>query len=176
MEKMEIERKFLLQGSVPEFILEFIRQHHPIMVKQTYLCTSGDYEVRLRMEKRYKEVQGRYFLTFKHGKGLSRFEFEEEIPQDAFYKMALKHKGGFITKSRWLIPMEGKTLVLDLYSDFDFCTMEVEFPSEQEANDFKPPCEDWDDVTNNPYYKNKSLWRVLKNADDAIADHLSNEC
>jgi len=46
---------------------------------------------------------------------------------------------------------------IDFYKDYDFVTCEVEFDSEEEANNFEAP--DWciKDVTYDPYYKNVNL-------------------
>lgn len=119
---------------------------------QGYLCSSGGNTVRVRLrdDKAYLTIKG-------PTSGLSRFEWEKEIPvDDARALMALCH-GGLIDKTRYLVPFGNHTFEVDeFYGDNEGLTVaEVELASEDEAFD-RP---DWlgEEVSDDPRYRNSHL-------------------
>ena len=94
---IETERKFLVRSDA--FLARAVKAYR---IKQGYIAHDGGNTVRVRI----RDNQG--FLTLKGPSldGMSRFEWEREIPlQDAEALTALCH--GFIDKTRYLVPAEG---------------------------------------------------------------------
>ena len=91
---IETERKFLVRSDA--FLARAVKAYR---IKQGYIAHDGGNTVRVRI----RDNQG--FLTIKGPSldGMSRFEWEREIPlQDAEALTALCH--GFIDKTRHLVP------------------------------------------------------------------------
>ncbi len=148
---MEIERKFLIK-SLPDS-LESYSFH---LIEQGYLST--DPVVRVRRE------DDDYYMTYK-GKGLlAREEYNLPLNKEAYDHLLKKADGNIITKKRYLIPIEGTSLTieLDIFEGLFKGTViaEVEFDTLEEAEAFNPP--DWfdSDVTNDRHYSNSYLSTV----------------
>ncbi len=90
---LEIERKFLVKGDAYKDVA-FSRSK----IIQGYICGHPTVRIRVRDD--------RGFLTVKGGSndgGLSRYEFETEVPlADALAMMRLCQKG-VVEKTRWLV-------------------------------------------------------------------------
>ncbi len=145
---MEIERKYLV-AALPEGYSSF--PSHSI--EQAYLCTEP--VVRVRKE------DDRYYLTYKSKGLLEREEYNLPLTGEAYSHLLSKADGMVLTKRRYLIPMEGTTLTieLDIFSGAyqGLCLAEVEFETRQDAESFVPP--DWfgRDVTFSGEYQNSRL-------------------
>ena len=142
----EIERKFLVRGDYKAAAESSSR------IRQGYICSSGGNTVRVRIrdDKAYLTIKGPSL-------GISRFEWEREIPvADGMALMALC-RGGSIDKTRWLVPFGGHTFEVDeFYGDNEGLTVaEVELSSEDEV--FEKP--DWlgEEVSADPRYRNSHL-------------------
>ena len=149
MDILEIERKFLVK-KLPDNLQRYKKQQ----ISQAYVSTSP--VVRIR------RLDNKYYLTCK-GKGeMVREEWEIEISKIEYHNLSKKIEGRAINKIRYLIPLENHTAELDVYSDnlVNLQTVEVEFPSEEDAMNFTKP--DWfgEDVTYDNEYKNSSLCRL----------------
>ena len=154
----EIERKFLIKG---DFAKEVIRTER---IVQGYICAEEDRTVRIRMQGE------ECFLTIKgatNERGLSRYEFEQQIaPADAkeLLKLCLP---GIIDKVRHWIPAGKHVWEVDVFQgDNEGLVMaEIELSSEEEL--FEIP--EWvgEEVTGDPRYYNamlsKSGGRILLN-------------
>ena len=145
----EIERKFLL--SYLPFSLDNLKCDKII---QGYLNIK-EKEVRIRA------VNGNKFcLTEKYGNGIKRDEFEKEISKEEFLNY-LKHlRGNLIKKKRYYIDIGGpKPAELDVYFENlkGLKTIEIEFNSLEESNNFIAPSWFGKEVTFNSAYKNKAL-------------------
>ena len=146
---MEIERKYLV-NQVPADYMEF--PCHAI--EQAYLCTSP--VVRIRKE------DDSYYLTYK-GKGLmAREEYNLPLNEQAYTHLLKKADGIILTKTRYLIPLEGSghlTIELDVFEGTykGLILAEVEFPTEEEALTFIPPQWFGKDVTFSGEYQNSKL-------------------
>ena len=145
---MEIERKFLIK-KLPEDLSSYT--FHDI--EQGYL--SREPVVRIRKE------DDKYYLTYK-GKGLmAREEYNLPLTKEAYEHLRPKADGKLISKRRYLIPLEGTKLTIELdvfHGDLKPLIMaEVEFESIEEADAFDMP--DWfsQDVTNDRLYHNVNM-------------------
>lgn len=146
---MEIERKFTIKqlpknlDSYPHFTIE-----------QAYLCTEPVMRIRRQDDK--------YVFTYK-GEGLmTREEYNLPLNKQAFEQLLPKTEGHIIKKTRYKIPVENSSLVieLDLFeSPSQLIMAEVEFPDEETANAFIPPAWFDEDVTSNPAYHNSNMSR-----------------
>lgn len=148
MAQTEIERKFLVKR-----IPEHLEQYPFHTLEQGYLNT--DPVVRVRRE------DDNYYLTYK-GKGfLVREEYNLPLNADAYAHLIEKADGNIIRKKRYLIPVEGSQLTIELdVFDTPFAPLilaEVEFESIEQAQAFVPP--EWfgEDVTENREYSNSNL-------------------
>lgn len=147
---LEIEKKYLIK-KIPDNLSEY-ECHHMI---QGYLNTSP--VVRVRKEN------DNYYLTYKGGGMLSRVEYNLPLNEQAFYHLLEKADGNIISKQRYHIPyiLDSKNYIIELdIFDAPFAPLilaEVEFDTENDANDFVPP--EWfdNDVTFDPAYHNSNL-------------------
>ena len=91
---LEIERKFLVEGDDYKR-LAFDKSR----IQQGYICSGHGRTVRVRI----RDEQA--FLTIKGPSlngGLSRYEFEQEIPFEAAQDLLKLCEPGMIDKTRWL--------------------------------------------------------------------------
>ena len=91
----EIERKFLVLDD--SFKHEAFSKSH---IQQGYLCSERGRTVRVRIrdERAYLTIKG----PSENG-GLSRYEFEREIPLEDGKQMMRLCEPGIIDKTRWLV-------------------------------------------------------------------------
>jgi CYTH domain-containing protein len=143
---MEIERKFLINNLPFE-----LNDYHFHLIEQAYLCTQP--VVRIRKQ------DNDYYLTYKSKGFLAREEYNLPLTEESYLHLRDKADGNIITKKRYLIPYGKFTIELDIFKGkFDGMILaEVEFESEDEANDFVPP--EWfgKDVTYSSKYHNSTL-------------------
>lgn len=145
---MEIERKFLVK-----VLPNDLNNYECVDVTQAYIST--DPVIRLRNNNNEQFV-----LTLKSKGHLVREEIEFPLTKEQFLNLWPKIESNVVTKKRYLIPLESAlTAELDVYGNSleGLTTVEVEFSSEADAEDFCPP--DWfgQDVTHDSRYKNSSL-------------------
>lgn len=150
---MEIEKKFLID-KLPEDI-----ESYPFnLIEQAYLCTSP--VVRIRREN------DNYYMTYK-GKGLMvREEYNLPLNKKAYEHLLRKADGNIISKKRYLIPFKDKyTIELDVFDGIfkGLLLAEVEFTSENEANNFIPPAWFGKDVTYDGKYHNSYMSSIKPN-------------
>jgi adenylate cyclase len=143
---IEIERKFLVTST--EFIKEAIRQSR---IVQGYLSSNPERTVRVRV----KGDKG--FLTIKgigNKSGLSRFEWEKEIPlEDAEQLLRLCEKG-VIDKIRYEVAISNHLYEVDVFSGANegLIIAEIELSNENES--FEKPNWLGMEVTNDNRYYN----------------------
>ncbi|MDD2971181.1 MAG: CYTH domain-containing protein [Lachnospiraceae bacterium] len=153
---MEIERKFTIK-ELPKNI-----DHYGFhLIQQGYLCTNPVVRVRRQDEE--------YYLTYKGSGMMSREEYNLPLTRESYEHLLEKVDGNIISKKRYLIPVKEYlpdstlTIELDVFdAPFEeLIIAEVEFSSEEEANEFLPP--DWfqEDVTYNSAYHNSNLSRKM---------------
>ena len=146
----EIERKFLVRGDFKAEAFQALR------VTQGYLSSVPERVVRVRV----KGDKG--FLTVKGGvnaSGLSRFEWEKEIPVEDARQLLQLCEPGVIDKTRYLVRnTDGNHIweVDEFHGDNDGLTVaEVELTGEDDL--FAKP--EWlgEEVTGDPKYFNSML-------------------
>lgn len=148
-ENREIERKFLVRKLPPDLTTYPARE-----ISQGYLVSRDDgVQVRLR------KAGNTYCLTFKRGRGNVREEREIVLSSDQFEKLWPATEGKRLAKTRYDIPFGDRVVEIDLYHERHegLVVAEVEFDTEEMAENFRPP--DWlgDDVTGDPRYSNQLL-------------------
>lgn len=147
---MEIERKYLI-GKLPEGLEKFPRHQ----IEQAYLCT--DPVVRIRRQ------DAEYYLTYKGRGNLAKEEYNLPLNENAYAHLLEKADGIVLSKTRYLIPMEGEyshlTIELDVFSgEYEGLYLaEVEFPTVEEAENFTAPQWFTRDVTFTGEYQNSRL-------------------
>ena len=146
----EIERKFLVKG---EFKSQATRS---VRIIQGYLSSVPERTVRVRVkeDKGYLTIKGKTDVS-----GVSRYEWEKEIPRAEAQELLQLSEPGMIDKTRYLVPV-GKHIfeVDEFYGDNEgLLIAEVELSDENEA--FQKP--DWlgEEVTGDLRYYNAMLTR-----------------
>jgi len=146
----EIERKFRL-SSIPHEI----KRDPGVLIRQGYFCFDEDIELRLR------EKQGKYYMTCKSTDNLVREEWEVKIPFWVFGGLWFQTQGARIEKCRHTVDgPNGLKLEIDVYlgSLRGMVILEVEFPDEKSAKEFRLPKEyNAIEVTEDERYKNRHL-------------------
>lgn len=148
---MEIERKYLV-NKLPDNLEQF---PHRIIV-QGYLNTNP--VVRIRKDG------DEYVLTYKSKGLMVREEYNLPLNAESFRHLLSKIDGRIITKTRYCIPLgDDLTIELDIFSGelAPLVLAEVEFPSEDAANQFVPPAWFGEDVTFSSRYHNSNLSKIV---------------
>ncbi|MBF4470802.1 CYTH domain-containing protein [Flavobacterium sp. HJJ] len=146
---IEIERKFLVTSDA--FKAEAFAQNR---IKQGYLSSVPERTVRVRI----KGSKG--FLTIKgisNESGMSRFEWEKEIPAADAEKLLLLCETGVIDKTRFEVKSGSHIIEIDeFYGENEGLIMaEIELKSETES--FKKPIWLDKEVTSDKRYYNAYL-------------------
>ena len=146
---MEIARKFLV-ASLPDLNNVIFNE-----LKQAYL--SFEPEVRIRSLD-----DSLFYLAEKSTGDLSRSEIEPQINGVTFQILTSLVQGRIISKTRYYVSLNNNiTAELDIYhGEFEgLITVETEFKSEKEANEFIVPNWYGKEITYDKRYKNKNLAR-----------------
>lgn len=145
----EIEKKFLLKN-IPDLNLS-IANHD---IEQFYLLNDSVSKSSVRIRK-YDDI---FLFTFKKGSGLSRVEIEFEILKEDFLNFdKIKISRNTIKKTRFEFNIDsGLVAEVDFFSGKfkDNILCEVEFLTEEDANNFIPPNWFGKDVSNDKKYGN----------------------
>lgn len=144
----EIERKFLLQSPPIDQWGEGVK------MRQGYLARGEHATARVRVAG----TRGR--LTIKGPTvGISRAEFEYEIPCSEAEELLTLCEGGLIEKRRWRVPYQGHVWEVDVFEgeNSGLLIAEIELSAEDET--FERP--DWigAEVSGDPRYFNGYLSR-----------------
>ena len=144
----EIERKFLVDHSA------WIKQVKPscVHITQAYLQNSKEQTTRLRLR------DDRAYLTIKGPTlGLTRNEYEYEIPFQEAEQMILDFKLKVLKKRRYLIDYASKIWEVDVFEAElkGLIIAEIELESEQET--FEKPAWIGKEVSYDPSYFNANL-------------------
>ena len=146
---IEIERKFLVSSDA--FKNDALRKNH---IAQGYLNSSPDRTVRVRIkgDKGYLTIKGKSNET-----GLSRFEWEKEIPLADAKALLLLCEKGIIEKNRYEVPVGKHLFEVDEFfgENEGLLLAEVELQSESEF--FEKPHWLGDEVTQDQRYHNSYL-------------------
>jgi adenylate cyclase len=145
---LEIERKFLVKGEYKHLASKNYR------IAQGYLSTESGRTVRIRIkgDKGYITIKGQ-----RSESGLSRYEWEKEIPVNEAKELLALCQPTIIDKTRYEVVFEGQTYEVDeFYGKNEGLTVaELEFESEDTT--FTKP--DWlgEEVTQEICYNNSFL-------------------
>ena len=149
---LEIERKFLVTDESYKAIA-----FHSDRIAQGYICREGgnSARVRVRGEKGYITIKGP-----STDDGLSRYEWEKEIPaSEAWELMKLCH-GGIIDKTRYLIKCGKHTFEVDEFHGDNEGLVVAEIELESSGEEFERPGFLGKEVTGEKRYYNSSLTRI----------------
>jgi CYTH domain-containing protein len=147
---MEIERKFKIE----KFPNLPIKQEAKI--KQGYISINPEVRIRSKL----KNGIFTYRLCFKSNGNLIRQETELELTEDKFNELLCMINGELITKDYKVYDLDGYNLECSLVDEgklTEFMYAEIEFESEEQANQFIPP-KDYFDITNDSSWKMKNYW------------------
>lgn len=157
---MEIERKFLI-NELPD-----LSNYEYHTIEQCYLCTQPVIRIR--------KLDNKYILTYKSAGMMVRDEIELPLTEESYKHLKQKSDGNIITKKRYIIPIENDLKIeLDVFSGIldGFILAEIEFPTEEIANNYKLPAWFKKDVTFDKRYHNS----FLSNADEVLIKNLISE-
>lgn len=143
----EIERKFVVER-LPDDIARGASEH----IRQGYLSIEPA-EVRLRSRD-----DATYELAVKSLGGLRRAEVNLPLTAEQFEELwPLVQRS--VEKDRALHEVEGRTAEVDVYRGklAGLVVVEIEFPSETDAQAFTPPAWFGLEVTEDPRFRNVSL-------------------
>lgn len=148
---LEIERKFLVKDeSYKQLAVSSSR------IAQGYICSGRGRTVRVRIrdEKGYLTIKG----PADQG-GLSRYEWEKEIPLDEAQELMKLCEPGMIDKTRYLVPSGSHVFEVDeFYGENEgLVVAEVELLTENEA--FEKPDFIGEEVTGDVRYYNSFLMK-----------------
>lgn len=146
---IEIERKFLVTSEA--FKKEAFEQNR---IKQGYLSSVPERTVRIRVkgDNAYITIKG-----VSNETGMSRFEWEKEIPVAEAEKLLLLCEKGAIDKTRFEIKIGNHTYEVDEFygANKGLIIAEIELHSESET--FEKPSWLGKEVTNDNRYYNSNL-------------------
>jgi CYTH domain-containing protein len=144
----EIERKFLVSGEFRQDSPESYR------IMQGYICSDPDRTVRVR-------VRGdKGFLTIKGQSsedGLSRFEWEKEIPVSEALELMNLCVSGVIDKTRYLVPYGDHTYEVDVFHGANEGLVLAEIELSDELETFEKPFWLGEEVTGDMRHYNSML-------------------
>lgn len=143
----EIERKFLVTG---EFKSQAYSCTH---IEQGYFATAPGRTVRVRVrdEKAYLTIKG------PSVDGLSRYEFETEIPMDDAREMLNLCMPGRVNKKRWLVKSGKHVVEVDEFFDDNEGLVLAEIELESEDEEYVKPAFLGKEVTGDFHYYNKFM-------------------
>ena len=149
----EIERKFLVnKNTLPSLVL---LDH--IIITQGYLLNTKEKTVRVRLfnKKAYITIKGAT-------SGISRDEYEYQIPYDDAQNILSDFIDQTIDKTRYIIPFGNKNWELDVFHNNleGLIIAEVELEGENELIQIPEWCTE--EVSQNPMYYNAQLIKLNK--------------
>ena len=145
----EIERKFLVLDD--SFKREAFSRSH---IQQGYICSERGRTVRVRIrdERAYLTIKG----PSMNG-GLSRYEFEQEIPLDDAQQLMQLCESGIIDKTRWLVKSGNHTFEVDEFHGENAGLVVAEVELHHEDEPFEKPHFIGKEVTGDRRYYNSQL-------------------
>lgn len=140
----EIERKFAIKYLPSDIEIQEIEK-----IEQVFIYHDGNTLIRLRKIEASQSVS--YIYTVKTKGDIQydnnyqvgkEYEIESNITKEYYEQLLQKKISNKIIKTRIIVPIQNNLKVeIDIYYDYleDFLTAEVEFPNEEEANQFDKP-------------------------------------
>ena len=120
---------------------------------QGYICHDGNRELRIR------RINNKFFLTYKRGTGLVRFEQEIPVGKKIFESLWPESELQRLIKTRYVIVYKDRRLEIDLYRKnlTGLIIAEVEFNSEEESRNFQIPSFFGREITEDSSFTNRML-------------------
>lgn len=147
----EIERKFLVSGKLPHGM-------SGVTLRQGYLQSEKERAVRIRIVEKEESKKG--VLTIKgigDESGMSRYEFETEIPvPDAVHLLSLCDQP-LIEKTRYRYDFEGLTWEVDEFHALNEGLIVAEVELESEEQQFNKPDFIGEEITSEVKYYSMML-------------------
>ena len=146
---IEIERKFLVNS------LDFMEKaHQKSRIVQGYLNSNPERTVRIRMkgDKGYLTIKG-----IGNGSGLSRFEWEKEIPLADAERLLILCEKGIIDKIRYEVKFENHIIEVDVFAGDNEGLILAEIELKSETEQIQKPNWLGEEVTNDIKYYNAYL-------------------
>ena len=147
----EIERKYAIRYLPKDIEIQAVKD-----IEQAFIYQDNTI-IRIRNIKTHERnsngKQMDYIYTVKtkgdmqydkHSTEAKAYEIENNISKEEYGKLLTKKISNQITKTRMVVPIQNNLKVeIDIYGEYlqGFLTAEVEFPSEEAANQFEKP--DW---------------------------------
>ncbi len=145
----EIERKFIVKNE----LWENIKKPMPTFIRQGYLLITDETTIRVR----YTETKGTMTIKGKQ-QGISRDEYEYQIPLDEAKEIFENHCPKSLSKNRYKIPVGSVIWEVDEYVNnlSGLIIAEVELAHENQTIDVLP---EWigDEVTSDIKFSNAFL-------------------
>lgn len=157
---LEIERKWKL-NSFPTNL----EASEEFYMEQTYLVVDKNKELRIRKKTNKKTGFSDYRLTYKSSGDLTRMEKEVEISEEMYLCLLETKNTTPIKKDYKKYKIGDNILEVSLVDEglsSQFYYAEVEFESEEDANDFELNIEHAIDVTYDKSYKMKNYWKSTR--------------
>lgn len=164
---IEIERKFLVKND--DFIKESVISFD---ISQGYLNSDPNRTVRVRTKSSKSWLgsdgnvdDGIAYITIKgisNESGLSRFEWENEIPYEDGVKL-MELCEGVIEKTRYIVNYEDSIYEIDVFGGESKGLVIAEIELSDENSEFKKPSWIGDEVTGDVKYYNSSLMKTPYN-------------
>jgi adenylate cyclase len=144
----EIERKFLVNGEFKSLAKESFR------IAQGYLSSVPDRTVRIRIkgDKGFITIKGKSSAS-----GMSRYEWEKEIPLLEAQELLTLCETGTIEKTRYLVVFENNTFEVDEFYGDNEGLLIAEIELDSETSVFSKPNWLGEEVTNDDRYYNAQL-------------------
>lgn len=145
----EIERKFLVKrdGS-----FKAMASSHSVISQGYMSCKGATVRIRLRDDKAYLTIKGP-----SYDGGMSRYEFEREIPVADANEMLKLCRGGVVEKTRWLVPFAGHTFEVDEFHGVNEGLLFVEVELQSGDEEFERPPFLGPEVTGNRHFYNSHI-------------------
>jgi len=145
---IETERKFLVKRT------KLVLPSEGYKIKQGYICSGEKPTVRIRI----KDKMGYITIKGKSGKsGLSRYEWEKEIPLSDAEELMKLCTSGLIDKTRYLINYCGNVFEVDVFHGLNDGLLVAEIELGSEDQEFKKPVWLGKEVTRDKRYRNSYL-------------------
>ncbi len=148
---LEIERKFLVTSDAYRSAA-----FHSDRIAQGYLCREGGNSARVRVR------DGKGYITIKGpslDNGLSRYEWEKEIPADEAWELMKLCHGGIIDKTRYLVKCGSHTFEVDEFHGDNEGLVVAEVELDDISQQFERPDFLGKEVTGERKYYNSHLTR-----------------
>jgi CYTH domain-containing protein len=157
----EIERKWLMDG-FPEWIDHDVEYD----IHQGYLSINPEVRIRNKIQSNLMCSNGNFKLCIKGNGNLTRTEVQMDISRQEYMELYSLIVGAMIFKKYRRYAL-GKYILEISNVDSSFYYAEIEFKSEEEANNFIVP--DWfgKEVTYDKSYKMKNYF-VRKNSEGGL--------